>query len=226
MSFPPAFFITATDTEVGKTYISAMLALGLSAGYWKPIRTGFPRDTDWVREYTGLGPAHLFTETYVFAPPISPHEAARLEGVTIELKKIVMPDYAPLPHLIVEGAGGLMVPINDSQTILDLILHLKIPVLLVARSTLGTINHTVLTVEQLRRHSIPILGVVMNGPKHESNRRAIEHYAQVEVLAEVEPMAVITPTTLRVAFQRYFLKSKDNQHLSEAIADRTVAHSN
>lgn len=198
-----------------------MLALGLGAGYWKPIRTGMPRDTDWVREYTGLSTDHLFPEAYVFAPNISPHEAAQMEGITIDLTKIVMPDYAPLPHLIVEGAGGLMVPINDHQTILDLILHLNLPVLLVARSTLGTINHTVLTVEKLRLHSIPVLGVVMNGPRHESNRRAIEHYAQVEVLAEVEPMAVITPTTLMVAFRKYFLKNGEgNEHLSAMVPER------
>jgi|SRR5579883_2021836 len=204
LSFPPALFITSTDTEVGKTVISAMLALGLGGGYWKPVRTGLPRDTDWVREYTGLDRKHFFKESYMFAPPISPHQAAKMEGTTIELDKIIMPDYSPLPHLIVEGAGGVMVPLNDHQTILDLILYLKLPALVVARSVLGTINHTVLTVEMLRRHHVPIFGIVMNGPKHEENRQAIEQHAKVKVIAEVEPLAMITPVTLKAAFDRYF----------------------
>jgi len=201
-----------------------MLALGLGAGYWKPIRTGLPRDTDWVREYTGLDIIRLFKEAYVFAPPISPHEAAEMEGVRIDLGKIAMPDYAPLPHLIVEGAGGLMVPINESQTILDVILHLKLPVLVIARSTLGTINHTTLTVDKLRQHSIPILGVVMNGPRHESNRKAIEHYAKVPVVAEVEPMAMITPATLKAAFDRYFGSNDDSSFKSKDLASLASVH--
>jgi len=203
--FPPAFFVTATDTEVGKTFVSTILTLGLKGGYWKPIRTGFPgTDTEWVRENSGLSSDHFFDESYLFAPHISPHEAARMEGITINLNRIIIPEYKPLPHLIVEGAGGVMVPINEKQTILDLILHLGLPVIVIARSGLGTINHTVLTVEKLRQHSISILGVVMNGLKHASNRQAIEHYAQVPVIAEVEPLANVTPETLQEAFHKCF----------------------
>lgn len=224
ISFPPELFVTSTDTEIGKTFISAMLTLGLGAGYWKPIRTGMPRDTDWVREHTGLDTKHLFRESYVFAPNISPHQAAAMEGVRIDFKNIIMPEYAPLPHLIVEGAGGLMVPINESQTILDLILHLKLPALVVARSTLGTINHTILTVDKLRQNSIPVLGVVMNGPRHTSNRQAIEHYAQVPVIAEVEPMAMITPTTVKAAFDQYFGGYDDNRHKPEDVTRLASVH--
>jgi len=210
--FPPAFFVTGTDTEIGKTFISSMLMLGLGAGYWKPIRTGLPySDTDYVRDHTGLDDSHFFKESYLFAPHISPHEAARMEGVVINLANITMPKYHPLPHLIVEGAGGLLVPINEKETILDVILHLQLPVLIVARSGLGTINHTTLTVDKLRQHSVPILGVVMNGPKHTANRQAIEHYAKVPVLAEVEPMVTITPTALRAAFDKYFGSNDDSK---------------
>jgi dethiobiotin synthetase len=195
-----------------------MLTIGLGAGYWKPIRTGYWKpirtglpytDTDWVKDHTGLGAHHFFPETYLFAPHISPHEAAALEGVRIDLSNITIPEFKPLPHLIVEGAGGLMVPINEKQTILDVILHLRLPVLVVARSCLGTINHTTLTVDKLRHHSIPILGVVMNGPKHASNLRAIEHYAKVPVLAQVEPMASITPAALKAAFNHHFGSGND-----------------
>jgi dethiobiotin synthetase len=203
--FPSAFFITGTDTDVGKTLVSAMLTVGLGAAYWKPIRTGLPyTDTDWVRDHTGLDSRHFFKEIYLFAPHISPHEAARLEEVNINLANIVAPDYRTFPHLIVEGAGGVMVPINENQTILDVILHLKLPTLIVARSGLGTINHTTLTVDKLRQHDIPVLGVVMNGPRHQSNREAIEHYAQVPVIAEVEPMPIINAQTLAEEFAKHF----------------------
>ena len=224
ISFPPAFFVTATDTAIGKTFVSSVLALGLGAGYWKPIRTGLPKDSDWVREHTGLEAGRCFKETYCFASPISPHQAAQIEGTRIDLARITMPDYAPLPHLIVEGAGGVMVPINERQTILDLILHLNLPVLIVARSTLGTINHTTLTVDKLRRHSVPIFGVVMNGPQHERNRQSIEHYARVPVLAEIEPMAMITPSTLMTAFHKYFGRNNDSNLRSNNVESLASIH--
>jgi dethiobiotin synthetase len=223
--FPPAFFVTATDTEIGKTFVSSMLTLGLSAGYWKPIRTGMPyTDTDYVREHTGLDDSHFFKESYMFAPHISPHEAARMKGVTIDLAKIQIPDFNPLPHLVVEGAGGVMVPLNDKETILDLILHLGLPVLIVVRSTLGTINHTTLTVDKLRQHNVPIIGVVMNGPRHESNRKAIEHYAQVPVLAEVETMSTVTPYALKTAFQYYFAGNNEQTNKFENIPSLAAVH--
>ncbi len=224
-SFPSAFFVTGTDTEVGKTVVCALLTLGLSAGYWKPIRTGLPyTDTDWLRDHAGLPATHFFKETYLFAPHVSPHEAAKAENVQIELNKIKMPDYSPLSHLIVEGAGGLMVPINDNQTILDVILHLQLPVLVVARSGLGTINHTVLTVDKLRQHSIPVLGVIMNGQRHENNRLAIEHYAQVKVLAQIEPMSIVNRQTLLGSFEKYFGKDT-NENSTNAFTSLASVHS-
>ncbi len=224
--FPPAFFVTATDTEIGKTFVSSMLVIGLAAGYWKPIRTGYPyTDTEFVRDHTGLDDSHFFKESYLFAPHISPHEAARMEGVTIDLANIQMPDFRPLPHLVVEGAGGLMVPLNDKETILDLVRHLALPVLVVVRSTLGTINHTTLTVDKLRQHSVPILGVVMNGPKNESNRKSIEHYAQVPVLAEIEPMSTVTPSALKAAFHHYFAGNHDQTNEFENLPSMAAIYS-
>ncbi len=225
--FPPAFFITGTDTEVGKTLVSAMLVLGLRAAYWKPIRTGLPyTDTDWVRDHTGLPQNHFFKESYLFAPHISPHEAARMAGVSIDLANISMPDFKPFPHLIVEGAGGLLVPLNEQQTILDMLLYLKLPALVIARSGLGTINHTTLTIDKLRQNSIPVLGVVMNGPKHSSNRQAIEHYAQVPVLAEIEPIKSITATTLKSAFQQAFGSVNDSNIQNHRLTHLAPAYSN
>ena len=202
-AFPPAFFITGTDTEVGKTFVSAVLAIGLKAHYWKPIGTGLYPHTDnqWVQEKTGLPDEHFFPEAYLFKDHVSPHLAAKQEGVNINIEKIQIPNERPWQQLIVEGAGGIMVPINDSQMVLDLIQHLNLPTIVVSRSTLGTINHTLLTVEKLREKDIDVLGIIMNGPKNPENRLAIEKYGRISVLAEFEPIAHIGAQNLKQLFE-------------------------
>lgn len=201
MSFPAHFFVTGTDTNVGKTVVSAMLTLGLGAAYWKPVQSGLApiTDTDYVRQTTGLDGSHFIPERFRLTEPLSPHAAAAIDGVQIALSDFQLPATAK-PHLIVEGAGGLMVPLNERHFILDLIRHLDLPVCLVARSTLGTINHTLLSIAQLRRANIPILGVILNGEKNPSNRDAIAHYGQVPILGELEPLTAINPDTLKQAF--------------------------
>jgi dethiobiotin synthetase len=189
--FPPAFFVTGTDTDVGKTIVSALLTIALDGYYWKPIQSGRDdrglTDRDRVGQLTGLGPERLLPERYCLGQPLSPHLAARLDGVEIELTDFELPVGLDRP-LIVEGAGGLLVPINDRHLMIDLIGHLGLPVVVVARSGLGTINHTLLSIGALRRSGIPILGVILNGPLNPENRRAIEFYGQVSVIAEVEPI--------------------------------------
>ena len=205
-TFPSAFIVTGTDTMVGKTFVSAILTLGLQAHYWKPIQSGLePRtDREWIAEKTSLPAHHFFPETYLFKTPVSPHLASRLENIEIDIQAIKIPQDRGWQYLIVEGAGGLMVPINNSLFVVDLIKNLSLPVLVVARSTLGTINHTLLTVEKLRQKEIPVLGVVMNGPKNESNRLAIEKYGDTSVLAEVEPLAQINANNLKQIFDSQF----------------------
>lgn len=200
-AFPPQFFITGTDTNVGKTVIAAMLTLGLGAAYWKPIQSGCEEitDTEFVRRVTGLDDSHLISERFRLTQPLSPHAAAALDGVEIALTDFRLPS-TEKPHLIVEGAGGLMVPLNDRDLIIDLIRWLNLPVCLVARSSLGTINHTLLSLAQLRRSNIPILGVILNGEKNPSNRAAIAHYGQVPILGEVDRLDSIAPATLQSAF--------------------------
>jgi len=134
---------------------------------------------------------------------MSPHGAAEIDDVYIEMSDFSLPDY-DTDHLIVEGAGGLMVPFNDDQMIIDLIEELQLPVVLVARSTLGTLNHTFLSLEALRRRKIPVLGVVMNGPEHKSNREAIGHYGNVDILAEINTIDPINPETLKQVFRQHF----------------------
>ncbi|WNZ22496.1 dethiobiotin synthase [Leptolyngbya sp. NK1-12] len=203
MPFPAQFFVAGTDTNVGKTVVSAMLTLGLGAAYWKPVQSGLEpiTDTEYVRRTTGLDASHFIPERFRLTEPLSPHASAAIDGVEIGLSDFQRP-ITTKPHLIVEGAGGLMVPLNQRDFMIDLIQHLDLPVCLVARSTLGTINHTLLSIAQLRRAQVPILGVILNGPKNPSNREAIAHYGQVPILGELEPLAAINPDTLKQAFAR------------------------
>ncbi len=193
-------FVTGTDTNVGKSVVSAALTLGMQGAYWKPIQTGEDSDTQWVQQLTGLSDLHFFPESYHLTQPLSPHAAARIDGVTIDCSNIRMPACS-LP-LIIEGAGGVMVPLNETHLMVDLIKNFAIPVVIVSRSTLGTLNHTLLTIDKLRSSEIPILGVIMNGPKNSRNREAIEKYGEVEVLGEIEPLPELNQKTLLQAFQQ------------------------
>ena len=202
MLFPDQFFITGTDTNVGKTVVSAMLTLGLNAAYWKPVQSGLEpiTDTDYVRQVTNLDDSHFLPERYRLTQPLSPHASAEIDGVEIQLDDFQLPR-TNQSHLIVEGAGGIMVPLNQQHYILDLIKQLKLPVCLVVRSSLGTINHTLLSIAQLQRADVPILGVILNGEPNPSNRAAIAHYGQVPILGELHPLPSINPNTLKTAFQ-------------------------
>jgi len=196
--WPPAFIVTGTDTDVGKTIVSALLTLGLGAAYWKPIQSGLEpmTDTERVQSLTQLDASHFFPETYRLTQPLSPHASAAIDGVTIELDQIQLPQFSK-PHLIVEGAGGLLVPLNDRHFMLDLFYSLKLPVCLVARSGLGTLNHTLLSLRQLRAANIPILGVILNGEKNPSNAAAITYYGNIKILGELEPIVPLSASTLK-----------------------------
>ena len=204
--FPQKLFITGTDTGVGKTVVSAILVAGLQGRYWKPIQSGLDdlTDTQWIHKVTGFPEKNFYPETYRLKRPSSPHVSAAREEVRIELDAFQVPETHPSTHLIVEGAGGIMVPLNDHQLMLDLMIKLDIPVLLVASSLLGTINHTLLSLEQLRRHGLDVLGVVLNGPLNPDNWEAIEHHGQISVWAEIEPLPAINRETLVQCFNRVF----------------------
>lgn len=203
--FPERLFITGTDTDIGKTVVAAILMTGLKGVYWKPVQSGTTpmTDTTWVREKTGLPDDCFCTESYLLNTPVSPHLSAAIDGQKIVLEQIEMPETPPGRHLIIEGAGGVMVPLNDRQLVLDLIRQMAVPALVVAPSRLGMINHTLLTVAQLRRAKVPVLGVVMNGERNSDNKTAVEKYGDVPVLAEIEPLPVINKKTLRTAFERF-----------------------
>lgn len=196
MSLKRGVFVTGTDTEVGKTVVAAWLVIALEADYWKPIQSGLDDETDTaaVRRLTALPAERFHASAYELEAPLSPHESARLEGRHIELDAFDLP--ASPRALVVEGAGGVLVPLNEGTLMTDLMARLGLPVLLVSRTTLGTINHTLLSLEALRRRGLDVAGVVMNGPPNAANRRAIEDYGQVRVLAEFPELDPLNEETL------------------------------
>jgi dethiobiotin synthetase len=197
-------FITGTDTGVGKTLLSALLVAALGRKYWKPIQTGAREGTDResVMRWAAIDGRQTFPESYLFDPPVSPHLAAEQHGTAIDLEHIQRP-VSP-GRLIIEGAGGVLVPINDYALMLDLMRRLNAPVVVAARTTLGTINHTLLTVTAIRNAQLRLDGVVMIGAESVENRRAIERYGNVEVVGAIPWLQTIDRDTLVSVFQHRF----------------------
>ena len=187
------YFITGTGTDIGKTVASAWAVLQLEkslggAHYWKPVQTGVKPggqdgDREEVARLTGLPASRFFACAAEFEQPLSPHEAAKRENRRIDVAALTLPDTRQ--PLIVEGAGGVLVPLNDEQLMADLMVQLALPAIVVTDTRLGTINHTLLTLEALRSRAIDIFGVIMNGPPHPHNLEAIESYGRVPVIAEM-----------------------------------------
>lgn len=190
-------FVTGTDTNIGKTTVSAWLVRGWRADYWKPVQTGTleGRDADTVRALAGIvEPERIHASTWELKAPLSPHLAAKVEERQIALSDFVLPA-TPRP-LVVEGAGGALVPLNWRELMADLVARLRLPALVVARSGLGTINHTLLTIEALRRRGLSVAGVVMVGPRDPLNRESIEHFGKAPVIAEIPLLEPLSPETL------------------------------
>ncbi len=183
------FWVTGTDTDVGKSVVSAMLVTALGASYWKPVQSGTHTvtDKDYVKGISGFSDDHFIGEVYKTTQPLSPHLSATLDGVTIELNAFRRPHTSMIKNnrLIIEGAGGVLVPLNSDKYVIDLIKQITAPVIIVCRSTLGTINHTLTTLEALRSRGIPIKGFIMNGPKNIENERAVRDYGQVQHLGSL-----------------------------------------
>ncbi|MBA3633479.1 MAG: dethiobiotin synthase [Acidobacteria bacterium] len=185
------FFVTGTDTGIGKTIVSASLICALrdveKICYWKPIQTGIEKDndTETVKNLANLTDEEIFDKGFRLEKPLSPHLSAKLANIEITVKKILRFIETDENFWIVEGAGGVFVPLNENELMIDLMKALNLPVLIVARSSLGTINHTLLTIEALRKNNLKIFGVILNGELNKENRRAIEHFGKVKVLAEM-----------------------------------------
>jgi dethiobiotin synthetase len=200
------FFVTGTDTNVGKTVLSALLVAALDAVYWKPIQTGAGESTDrsFVRQWAAPSEEQLCAERYCFEPPVSPHFAAREAGVRIALDSIRLPAAAAGHPWIVEGAGGVMVPLNERDLMLDLMRHLGLPVVVAARTSLGTINHTLLTLSALRGAQLEVRGVVLIGEENLENQRAIEHYGGVRVVGHIPFLEKLSRAALLDVYAKRF----------------------
>lgn len=192
--------VTGTDTGIGKTVFAAALTDALGAHYWKPVQSGLEEETDSqiVARLGRVPPDRILPERWRLRTPVSPHLSAELDGVQIDPAALTPPDL-PGP-LVIEGAGGLMVPLTRTTLLIDVFARWGLPVVLCARTALGTINHTLLSVEALRARSIPIVGIAFIGEEKADSQRIIAEMTGVRVLGRLPPLAPLTPDTLRAAF--------------------------
>jgi len=189
--------VTGTDTGIGKTVISAGLVQALGASYWKPVQSGLEEETDseFVARLTG---APVLPEAVRLELPASPHISAEAAGVRIDVGALNLPD-TPRP-LVVEGAGGLMVPLDDETTFLDIFARWGAPVVLVARTALGTINHSLLSLAALRSRSVPVAGVIFSGEAVPRVERTIAEMGDAAHLGRLDRLDPLTPDSLRAGF--------------------------
>ncbi|MCB9983874.1 MAG: ATP-dependent dethiobiotin synthetase BioD [Rhodospirillales bacterium] len=200
--------ITGTDTDVGKTVVAAMLTLALEATYWKPVQSGVQGgvDTKTVQKLTGLPNERFLPEEYVFTESLSPHRAAELDEAQIDVDALEIPD-VPGP-LIIEGAGGLMVPLTRQNLLINLFKRWneseRVPVILVARTGLGTINHTLLSLEALWSRKIPVHGIIFVGDENGDNMRTIGEFSDTKILGRLPMLDSLNAKTLTSAFEQNF----------------------
>ena len=203
-STPRGFLVTGTDTGIGKTVVSAMLVDVLRATYFKPVQAGLDEETDteFVQRITGLPSEHFVAEAYRLNIPASPHLAAIVDEVEIDMEKLALPDVSR--PLIVEGAGGVLVPLTPSVLYVEMFKQWQLPAIVVARTSLGTINHTLLTIESLRRWSVNIHGVIFVGERHQENESIIPKLGKVTNLGRVPLLDSLDINSLRLTFRQNF----------------------
>ena len=193
------YFITGIGTGIGKTVVSAILTEKLQADYWKPIQSGDLDISDslFVGNLISNPDTVIHPEKYRLGQPLSPHLSARLDGIKIDLDEIIVPDTKR--DLIIEGAGGLMVPLNDDELILDLIRRLKVRVIVVSQNYLGSINHTLLTLQMLKMHNVELAGLVFNGAANSESERYIQTYSGIKIIGRIPSMNIIDKDSIKQA---------------------------
>ncbi len=196
--------VTGTNTGIGKTVFAAGLTALLDGVYWKPVQSGIEEETDSdiVTRLLGFSPERVLPEAWLLKEPLSPHRAAELDGVEIDADALVLP--AIEQPLVVEGAGGLMVPLNRHTLYIDVFAREAAPVVLCASTGLGTINHTLLSIEALRTRSIPLLGIAFIGDEMADTQCTVAEMGKVRVLGRLPRLKVLTPETLIAAMQANF----------------------
>ncbi len=194
------FVVTGTDTGVGKTVFAAALTAALDATYWKPVQAGLDDETDsaLVARLADIPAGRILPEIYRLTAPCSPHRAAELDGIEIDPKRLTVPEvYGPL---VIEGAGGALVPLTRSLLYADMFVDWCLPVIIVARTSLGTINHSLLTIEALRMRQIMIHGIAFVGEENADSETTICEMGKVRLLGRLAPIDPIEPGTLARAF--------------------------
>lgn len=200
----PRFIVSGTDTGIGKTVFAAALTRALQAHYWKPVQSGLEEETDSevVERLGGVPRARILAEAYRLKMPASPHLSARLEDVTIEPERLFPPQTDG--PLVIEGAGGLLVPLTDTVLFADIFARWRIPLILCTRTSLGTINHTLLSLEALRQRAIPVQGAVFIGDENRENQRIIADIGRVRSLGRLPLIPDMTAEALHLAFAQHF----------------------
>ncbi len=200
-----SFIVTGTDTGIGKTVFSAALVKALDGNYWKPIQSGIEGvvDTKTVQNLTGFSNDRFLPESYVLTQPLSPHRAAELDSVSIDMERLSKPPESEKP-LVIEGAGGLMVPITRKNLQINMFKKWDVPVILCARTGLGTINHTLLSLEALWARNMKVHGLVFIGPDNIDNIETIEKISGVKVLGHFPQLPVVNKNTVHQAFDEHF----------------------
>jgi dethiobiotin synthetase len=182
-----ALAIVGIHTGIGKTVVSAALVQALDAAYWKPVQSGLEeRDSETVAALTGVSPDRILPERYLLRTPVSPHEAARLDGITMQLSDFRLPATDRL--LLVETAGGVMSPLTDDRVMADFVKYLDLPAILVVRHYLGSINHTLSALECLRFRGVDIKGVVVSGGENHASEEFIVRYGGVKIIGRIPDM--------------------------------------
>jgi dethiobiotin synthetase len=200
--------VTGTDTEIGKTVFAAGLADLLGANYWKPIQSGLEGETDSqiVARLGGLSPERILPERYRLNTPASPHQSAAIDGISIDIAALDVPDTGD-KRLVIEGAGGLMVPLDQTTLYIDVFARWRLPVVLCARTALGTINHSLLSIEALRWRDIALLGIAFIGDSNPESERTICDVGRVKRLGRLPLISPLTRGSLREAFAVSFNRS-------------------
>ena len=197
------YFISGIGTNIGKTIVSAILTEALEADYWKPIQAGDLEnsDTNKVKNLVSNKKSVFHKEAYCLTQPMSPHAAAKMDGIEINLNDIKPP--TTNNKLIIEGAGGLMVPLNDNTLIIDLIEKIPTEVILVSQNYLGSINHTLLSIESLQTRNINIKGIIFNGDENAATEQFILSYTKVNCLGRIKQHTVINKEVV-LSYKNHF----------------------
>lgn len=200
------YFVTGIDTDSGKTLVSAILCEALEADYWKPVQAGTPKDSDTVRNLISNKRTTIHPESFVLNTPASPHAAAKIDKIEIKTSKFVKP--STTNNLIIEGAGGCLVPLNDTEFVIDLALTFRAHVILVADLYLGSINHTLLTWRELASRHLIVKGIIFNGPSNAESERIILHHTRLKCLLKIMREENIDKTTIT----KYATQLKNTWH--------------